>query len=66
MTAAKKKREYSREFTPRTETRKQFVIDRVPPTLHARVMAKAKREGVSVRALVLRYLESWTAEPDPR
>lgn len=54
-----KKRGYSREFTPRTEKRYAFMVDRVPATLHANVTAKAKREGVSVRALILKLLEQW-------
>lgn len=55
-----KKREYSREFTPRTERRIQLLIDRIPATLWAKVQAKKKREGVSLRALVLGWLEKWT------
>lgn len=54
-----KKRGYSREFTPKTERRVMLTIDRIPPTLYARVKAKAKREGVSLRSLVLRWLEQW-------
>lgn len=59
---AQQKRGYSREFTPRTDRRVQIVIDRVPPTLKATVMAKCKREGVSLRALVLRLLREWAGE----
>jgi hypothetical protein len=55
------KRGYSREFTPKTERRVQIVIDRVPPTLKDAVDAKAKREGISVRALVLTLLKDWLA-----
>ena len=53
------KRGYSREFTPKTERRVAFMIDRIPPTLWARVKAKAKREGVSLRALILGWLKEW-------
>ena len=53
------KRQYSRAFTPRTERRVAFMVDRVPPTLMAAVKAKAKREGVSLRALVLGWLKEW-------
>lgn len=62
MTPEKKKRGYSRDFKPRTERRVQFSIDRIPPTLWDKVKAKAKREGVSLRALLLDYLKEW-AEP---
>lgn len=60
------KRQYSRAFTPRSERRVAITIGRVPPTLAARVKAKAKRDGVSIRALVLTYLEQWSAPPDPQ
>lgn len=53
------KRGYSREFTPKTERRVRIEVDRVPPTLYDKVSAKAKREGVSLRALVLRLLSEW-------
>lgn len=53
------KRGYSRDFTPKTERRVQLMIDRVPPTLLNAARAKAKREGVSIRALVLGWLREW-------
>ncbi len=53
------KRGYSREFTPRTERRVRFEVDRIPPTLYDAVKAKAKREGVSLRALTLRLWKAW-------
>lgn len=53
------KRGYSREFTPKTDRRVQIVIDRVPPTLKTAAMAKARREGVSLRALILKFLTDW-------
>jgi predicted HicB family RNase H-like nuclease len=54
------KRGYSREFTPKTERRVQLMIDRVPPTLLNAAKAKAKREGISLRALILGWLKDWT------
>ncbi len=59
ITGMAKKREYSKDFTPRTGRRVMLTIDRIPPTLYERVRSKAKREGVSLRALVLRWLEEW-------
>ncbi len=53
------KRQYSRDFTPKTDRRVQLLIDRIPPTLYDAVKAKAKREGVSLRALVLGWLKEW-------
>lgn len=55
----KSKRGYSREFTPKTERRVRIEVDRIPPTLYDAVHAKAKREGVSLRALILRLLSDW-------
>ena len=55
------KRGYSRDFTPKTERRVTFTIDRIPPTLLNAVRAKAKREGISLRALILGLLKDWLA-----
>lgn len=57
------KRGYSREFTPRTETYGRYLLDKIPATLWRDVRAKAKREGVSVRAVVLGLLTDWLARP---
>lgn len=56
---AKQKRGYSREFTPKTDRRIKIEVDRVPPTLNDAVRAKAKREGISLRALILGLLKDW-------
>lgn len=56
------KRGYSREFTPKTDRRVRIEVDRVPPTLYDKVSAKAKREGVSLRALILRLLTEWVSK----
>lgn len=53
------KRGYSREFTPKTDRRVRFEVDRIPPTLYDAVVAKARREGVSLRALTLRLWKEW-------
>jgi len=57
------KRGYSREFTPRTEVHCRYLLDKIPPTLWSDVKAKAKREGISVRALILGLLKDWLAAP---
>jgi hypothetical protein len=64
-----KKRGYSREFTPQTDRRVRFEVDRIPPTLMDAVKAKAKREGISLRNLTLRLWKDWLGvkvegEPD--
>lgn len=58
------KRGYSREFTPQTDRRVRFEVDRIPPTLYEAVKAKAKREGVSLRALTLGLWKAWAEAQD--
>ena len=54
------RRGYSRAFTaPKTDRRHTLQFDWVPAELHADVKAKATREGVSLRALVLGWLKDW-------
>lgn len=54
-----KKRGYSREFKPHGDTGKRYLLDKIPAGLWANVRAKAKNEGVSIRALLLTLLETW-------
>jgi len=58
-TKATQKRGYSREFRPAGESRR-YLLDSIPAGLWARVRAKCRREGVSVRAAILRLLQDWT------
>jgi hypothetical protein len=53
------KRGYSRDFTPKTDRRVRFEVDRIPPTLYDAVKAKATREGLSLRALTLKLWKDW-------
>ncbi len=55
----KVKRGYSKDFTPRTETYGRYLLDKIPAQLWRDVKAKAKREGISVRALILKMLTDW-------
>jgi hypothetical protein len=54
-----KKRGYSGEFPSTREKRVYFMLDKIPPALWIRVKAKAKREGVSLRALILGWCKEW-------
>lgn len=66
------KRGYSREFTPRSERpavkRKEqlgygrYLLDQIPATLWADAKAKAKRDGISIRALILGWLKEWVSK----
>lgn len=53
------KRGYSREHTPPGETHGRYLLDKIPMQFWINVRAKAKREGVSVRALILSLLKTW-------
>lgn len=53
------KRGYSRDFTPRSGTYGRYLLDKIPATLWRDVKAKAKREGISIRALLLKLLTDW-------
>lgn len=65
MTKLKVKRGYSRDFTPRTEAHGRYLLDKIPPTLWAEVRAKAKRQGISLRALILNLLKDWLMDGAP-
>ena len=54
-----KKRGYSREFTPASEKHGRYLLDKIPAAFWLRVKAKARREGVSLRALILGLLRQW-------
>ncbi len=54
-----KKRGYSDEFPTTREKRVYFMLDKIPPALWIRVKAKAKREGVSLRSLILKWCQEW-------
>jgi hypothetical protein len=60
--AEKKKRGYSRAFKPHGDTGKRYLLDKIPAGLWSAVRTKAKREGVSLRALILRLLQRWLDE----
>lgn len=61
--AMAKKRGYSDEFPTTREKRVYFMLDKIPPALWIRVKAKAKREGVSLRSLILKWCSEWVERP---
>jgi len=58
-TATAPKRGYSRAFKPHGDTGKRYVLDAIPAGLYAAVRLKCKRDGISVRALLLNLLTAW-------
>ena len=59
-----KKRGYSRAFPTRSDIRIKWDIDRVPPTLAARVRTKLTRQHISLRTLTLTLWQQWVDAPD--
>ena len=53
------KRGYSKAFKPHGDSGKRYLLDAIPAGLWRDVQAKAKREGVSIRALILKLLTDW-------
>jgi hypothetical protein len=56
------KRGYSGEFPTAGKT-SRYLLDYIPTVLWRQARAKAKRENVSMRTLILRLLQAWAA-PD--
>jgi hypothetical protein len=54
-----KKRGYSREFTPPTDKHGRYLLDKIPAQFWREVRGKARREGISLRALILSLLKDW-------
>lgn len=50
---------YSTDFTPSPQGHRRYLLDRIPVSFWLEVRAKAKREKVSVRALILKLLKDW-------
>jgi len=61
---AKVTRGYSTEFPVNPDTRKTYFLDDIPAALWIAVRAKAKRDGVSMRALILSLLKTWVANDE--
>ena len=56
------KRGYSKEFRPHGESGKRYLLDEIPAGLWRDVKQKARREGISLRALILKLLTRWVRE----
>lgn len=53
------KRGYSTAFTPHGDSGKRYLLDQIPAGLWADVKTKCKRDGISIRALILKLLTDW-------
>lgn len=54
---------YSTEFTPKRGAGKSYALTRIPVDLWTAVRTKAKRQGVSLRGLILSLLKAWVEKP---
>lgn len=59
------KRGYSKDFKPHGDSGKRYLLDKIPAGLWTAAREKAKREGISMRALLLRLLKEWVT-PSPQ
>lgn len=50
---------YSTKFTPSRRGHRRYLLDRIPVAFWLDVRAKAKREKVSLRGLILQLLSDW-------
>ena len=58
------KRPYSTQYTARQNPRR-YLLSGIPPTLWENCRAKARREGIAMRTLILTLLTRWLAESAP-
>ncbi len=66
LAAVRNTRPYTYDYRPRTESRRTYNLKNIPPTLWAKAEAQARREGISMRALLLQLVEQWLAEAGSR
>ena len=59
MARERQRRGYSRAFRPQAGTGKAYLLAQVPAGLWAAVTTKARRQGISMRALILELLSAW-------
>jgi hypothetical protein len=57
--AAKITRGYTRDFTPHGNTGKRYLLDDIPAGFWSQVRAQARRDGVSLRGLILTLLRDY-------
>lgn len=58
-------RRWSSGFPTSRGKGRDFKMSRIPDEFWERVQAKARREGVSLRSLILRALRDWVDAPPP-
>lgn len=59
-----KKKPYSWNYTALRNPRR-YLLSGIPPTLWERARARARKEHVAMRQVILSLVEEWTNRPDP-
>ena len=57
-----KKRPYSYQFTARRNPRR-YLLSGIPPTLWEDAKARARREHIALRTVILQLVKDWTYRP---
>lgn len=57
-------RGYSTKFTPHGDTGRRYLLGRIPAGLWTAAQARAKRDGFSMRALLLQLLTEYVERTD--
>jgi hypothetical protein len=63
-TGRRRLRGYSKAFRPHGGVGKRYLLDDIPAGLWVTIRTRAKREGVSMRALILQLLTDWVKRPE--
>ena len=63
--AKTKKRPYSMAFTAQRNPRR-YLLSGIPPTLWERARARARREHVAMRTVILSLIEEWADRPEEK
>ena len=61
---AKKKRPYSMAFRAKRGVPRRYLLSGIPPGLWTAFEARAKREHIAKRQVILQAVEAWTHRPD--
>lgn len=59
----RRKRGYSKDFIVSWPTSKQYLLVGIPPALWAKAQSRARRKGLSMRAVLLQLLTDWNQQP---
>lgn len=63
--APRKQRPYSMEYTAQNvDSAQRYLLSGIPPTMWRKFKARARREHVAMRQVILRAVEAWTNRPE--